>query len=242
MVGRIHLQAIAGTVPPRRPARSAPGPWFARYDSTTRVLIVEDEPKSAAYLRKGLAEHGYVADVSGNGEDGLYLAQNSNYDLIILDIMLPQRDGWGVIRELRRVGKQTPVLFLTARDSVPDRVKGLDLCVDDVAINALLTSATQRPPAPAEGKGLPLPNPVFPQFPDRLNDPGHEVPREKLTWGLHDIYRTSRGWLFPYMRSRVMPGEFHPISATADCRKAWSAKRSLRGPRANRPIKSVGAG
>jgi two-component system copper resistance phosphate regulon response regulator CusR len=104
------------------------------YDSTVRVLIVEDEPKSAAYLRKGLSEHGYVADLAGNGEDGLRLAQNSEYDLLILDIMLPRRDGWSVITALRRTGKQTPVLFLTARDSVPDRVKGLDLGADDYLV------------------------------------------------------------------------------------------------------------
>jgi two-component system copper resistance phosphate regulon response regulator CusR len=105
-----------------------------RYDSTVRVLIIEDEPKSAAYLRKGLSEHGYVADLACDGEDGLYLAQNSEYDLLILDIMLPLRDGWSVMTELRRTGKQTPVLFLTARDSVPDRVKGLDLGADDYLV------------------------------------------------------------------------------------------------------------
>jgi two-component system copper resistance phosphate regulon response regulator CusR len=99
-----------------------------------RVLIVEDEPKSAAYLRKGLSEHGYIADLAGNGEDGLHLAQNSEYDLLILDIMLPRRDGWSVLTELRRTGTQTPVLFLTARDSVPDRVKGLDLGADDYLV------------------------------------------------------------------------------------------------------------
>lgn len=89
--------------------------WF--YDPNVRVLIVEDEPKSAAYLRKGLPEHGYVADLANNGEDGLYLARNSEYDLLILDVMLPRRDGWSVIAELRRSGKQTPALFLTARDA-----------------------------------------------------------------------------------------------------------------------------
>lgn len=99
-----------------------------------RVLIVEDEPKSAAYLRKGLSEHGYVADLASNGEDGLYLAQNSEYDLLILDVMLPRRDGWSVIAELRRAGKQTPTLFLTARDAVPDRVKGLELGADDYLV------------------------------------------------------------------------------------------------------------
>jgi two-component system, OmpR family, copper resistance phosphate regulon response regulator CusR len=109
-------------------------PLIIVYDSTVRVLIIEDEPKSAAYLCKGLSEHGYVADLAGNGEDGLYLAQTSEYDLLILDIMLPRRDGWSVMRELRRSGKQTPVLFLTARDSVPDRVKGLDLGADDYLV------------------------------------------------------------------------------------------------------------
>ncbi len=99
------------------------------YDSPVRVLIVEDEFKSAAYVRKGLSEHGYVADLAGNGEDSLHLAQNSEYDL--LDIMLPRPDGWSVLTELRRTGRQTPVLFLTARDSVPDRVKGLDLGADE---------------------------------------------------------------------------------------------------------------
>lgn len=104
------------------------------YDSVVRVLIVEDEPKSAAYLRKGLSEHGYVADLAPNGEDGLYLAQKSDYDLLVLDVMLPGRDGWSVISELRKSGKQTPVLFLTARDSVPDRVKGLELGADDYLV------------------------------------------------------------------------------------------------------------
>src|SRR5260370_27200313 len=104
------------------------------YDSTVRVLIVEDEPKSAAYLRKGLSEHGYIADLAGNGEDGLFMARHSEYDLLILDVILPSRDGWSVMTELRRAGKEVPVLFLTARDSVPDRVKDLDLRADDYLV------------------------------------------------------------------------------------------------------------
>jgi DNA-binding response OmpR family regulator len=108
--------------------------FFGCYDLIVKVLIVEDEFKTATYLRKGLSEHGYVADVASNGEDGLYLAQNSEYDLLILDVMLPSRDGWSVMSELRRSGKQTPVLFLTARDSVPDRVKGLELGADDYLV------------------------------------------------------------------------------------------------------------
>jgi hypothetical protein len=75
-------------------------PSYQRYDFNVRLLIVEDEPKSAAYLRKGLSEHGYVADVASNSEDGLYLAQNSDYDLLILDVMLPRRDGWSILSDL----------------------------------------------------------------------------------------------------------------------------------------------
>jgi two-component system, OmpR family, copper resistance phosphate regulon response regulator CusR len=99
-----------------------------------RILIVEDEPKTAAYLRKGLSEGGYVVDCAGDGEEGLHLAQTGNYDLVVLDVMLPRRDGWSVIAELRRAGKLTPVLFLTARDQVHDRVKGLELGADDYLV------------------------------------------------------------------------------------------------------------
>jgi two-component system copper resistance phosphate regulon response regulator CusR len=97
-------------------------------------LVVEDEAKSAAYLRKGLTEHGFVVDVATNGEDALYLARNFEYDVVILDVMLPGRDGWSVLTELRHSGKQIPVLFLTARDGVQDRVKGLELGADDYLV------------------------------------------------------------------------------------------------------------
>jgi two-component system copper resistance phosphate regulon response regulator CusR len=99
-----------------------------------RVLIIEDEIKAAQYLKKGLSEHGFVADVADRGEDGLHLALTGDYALIILDVMLPDRDGWSVIAELRRGGKDTPVLFLTARDSLQDRVKGLELGGDDYLV------------------------------------------------------------------------------------------------------------
>lgn len=98
------------------------------------ILIVEDDKKASAYLRKGLSENGFTVDVADQGEDGLYLARTGHYDLIILDVMLPERDGWSLIAELRRSGKQTPVLFLTARDSVQDRVKGLELGADDYLV------------------------------------------------------------------------------------------------------------
>jgi len=99
-----------------------------------RILIVEDEPKTAAYLRKGLSEHGFVVDVAEQGVDGLHLVRMRPYDLVILDVMLPQRDGWSVLTEMRQGGMQTPVLFLTARDTVEDRVKGLELGADDYLV------------------------------------------------------------------------------------------------------------
>jgi two-component system copper resistance phosphate regulon response regulator CusR len=98
-----------------------------------RILIVEDEPKTAAYTRKGFAEHGFVVDVASNGVDGSHLALSCDYDLIVLDVMLPGSDGWTVVQEIRR-RKHTPVLFLTARDDVADRVKGLELGADDYLI------------------------------------------------------------------------------------------------------------
>jgi len=98
------------------------------------ILIIEDEKKTAAYLQKGLTEQGFTVDVSNDGEEGLLLASTVDYDLIILDVMMPLRDGWSVLQELRRSGKLTPVLFLTARDSIDDRVKGLELGADDYLV------------------------------------------------------------------------------------------------------------
>ena len=99
-----------------------------------RILIVEDEPKTAAFLAKGLSEHGFIADVVANGRDGLHAARTQTYDLAILDVMLPGCDGWTILRELRAAGSQMPVLFLTAKDTVADRVKGLELGADDYLV------------------------------------------------------------------------------------------------------------
>jgi two-component system copper resistance phosphate regulon response regulator CusR len=99
-----------------------------------KLLIVEDEAKTAAFLRKGLGEAGFVVDVATDGHDGLHLAGGGGYDLLILDVLLPGLDGWSVLTELRRSGNTTPVLFLTARDAVPDRVKGLELGADDYLV------------------------------------------------------------------------------------------------------------
>ena len=105
-----------------------------------RILIIEDEVKAAEYLRKGFSENGFVSDVANDGEDGLHLALTGDYDLIILDVGLPERSGWSVISELRRKEKEIPVLFLTARDAVEDRIKGLELGADDYLVKPFVFS------------------------------------------------------------------------------------------------------
>ena len=124
-----------------------------------RILIIEDEKKSAAFLRKGMTESGFITDVAEDGEDGLFKALNLDYDLVVLDAMLPRRDGWSVLTEMRQQHKSMPVLFLTARDAVPDRVKGLELGADDylvkpyaftellARVRALLRRPGERQPA-----------------------------------------------------------------------------------------------
>ncbi|MBI3530213.1 MAG: heavy metal response regulator transcription factor [Betaproteobacteria bacterium] len=98
-----------------------------------RLLVVEDEIKTREYLRKGLTEEGFIVDTAATGVDGLHLATTGDYELVILDIMLPGVSGWQVLAALRRQ-KQTPVLFLTARDEVADRVRGLELGADDYLV------------------------------------------------------------------------------------------------------------
>jgi two-component system copper resistance phosphate regulon response regulator CusR len=98
-----------------------------------RLLVIEDEPKTREYLRKGLEESGFVVDTARNGPDGLHMAQQEAYDLVVLDVMLPSMDGWSVLQQLRRT-KSVPVLFLTARDQVEDRVRGLELGADDYLV------------------------------------------------------------------------------------------------------------
>lgn len=98
------------------------------------ILVIEDENKTAAYLKKGLSENGFVVDTASDGNAGLSLVGTNEYDLLILDVMLPGMDGWEILSEIRRLGKATPVLFLTAKDSVQDRVRGLELGADDYLV------------------------------------------------------------------------------------------------------------
>jgi DNA-binding response OmpR family regulator len=134
----------------------------ARDPSAVRVLVVENEPKMAALLKRGLDEEGHPADVAPTGEDALPMADSNLYDAIVLDVMLPGLDGFATCRELRARGVSTPVLFLTAHDSVEDLGQGLDLGADDYLVKpfsfsellARLRALVRR--APAGRRALPV--------------------------------------------------------------------------------------
>src|SRR5256885_15290414 len=123
-----------------------------------RVLLIEDKKKTAAFLAKGLREDGLTVEIAHDGESGLDLARTKKYDLLIVDVMLPNKDGWAVVTELRKSGMRTPILFLTARDSVRERAKGLELGADDylvkpfafseliARVRSLLRRAPNHPP------------------------------------------------------------------------------------------------
>lgn len=99
-----------------------------------RILIVEDEQKTGDYLKQGLSETGFLVDLVRDGIDGMHLALTADYDLVVLDVMLPGLNGWQVLQRIRQGGKHMPVLFLTARDQIEDRVKGLELGADDYLV------------------------------------------------------------------------------------------------------------
>lgn len=118
--------------------QTPPGTMNARSQITRgtamKILVVEDETKTGNYLKQGLSEAGFVVDLVRDGNDGLHAAITESYDLVVLDIMLPGIDGWTVLREIRERGATLPVLFLTARDQVDDRVKGLESGADDYLV------------------------------------------------------------------------------------------------------------
>ncbi|MDP2868653.1 MAG: heavy metal response regulator transcription factor [Methyloversatilis sp.] len=99
-----------------------------------KILVVEDELKTGSYIQQGLVEGGFVVDLERDGTNGLHYALTEAYDLIILDVMLPGLSGWQILEGIRKAGKDVPVLFLTARDHVDDRVKGLELGADDYLV------------------------------------------------------------------------------------------------------------
>lgn len=126
-----HFLLHIGIVPKGPLLRKRP---FCVIHWTVRILLIEDEKKTAAFLAKGLREAGFSVDLARDGDAGLEAARARKFDLLIIDVMLPKKDGWTVVTELRDAGVRTPAIFLTARDSVRDRVKGLELGADDYLV------------------------------------------------------------------------------------------------------------
>lgn len=107
---------------------------MATRDKQLKILIIEDEPKTATFVKKAFIEEGFVVDVATDGADGLHLATTGDYEVIVLDVMLPKRDGWWVLQEIRKHRQDQPVILLTALDAVSHRVKGLNSGADDYLV------------------------------------------------------------------------------------------------------------
>lgn len=175
-----------------------------------KLLIVEDEPKTGAYLQQGLKEAGFIVDLANNGLDGHHWAMTEPYDLVILDVMLPDVDGWRIIQSLREARNAVPVLFLTARDSVADRVKGLELGADDYLVKPFAFSELLARVRTLLRRGLMASQPDRLQVADLMLD----LPRRIATRGGKKLPLTSKEFaLLEFLMRRK--GEVLPRSLIA---------------------------
>jgi len=191
-----------------------------------KVLVVEDEAKTAAYLRTGLSENGFVVDVAEQGEDGLHFALSHEYDVVVLDIMLPKRDGWSVLAGLRGAGRQTPVLFLTARDAVPDRVKGFELGCDDYLVKpfafaellARIRSLVRRGPARQEHRTVRVQDLEIDFFRHQAVRAGQPINLTPKEFALLSLLATRRGEVLSrtVIAEQVWDMNFDPESNVVD--------------------------
>jgi two-component system copper resistance phosphate regulon response regulator CusR len=170
-----------------------------------RLLIVEDEVKTGDYLRQGLTEAGFLVVLARNGLDGHHLAMTETFDLIILDVMLPDVDGWRIVQALREAGRQTPVLFLTARDSVDDRVKGLELGADDYLIKpfafaellARIRTLLRRSATPTLSDQLRIGNLTLDLLKHRVTRAGKKINLSPKEFCLLELMTSRRGEVLP---------------------------------------------
>ena len=170
-----------------------------------RLLIVEDEVKTGDYLRQGLTEAGFLVVLARNGLDGHHLAMTETFDLIILDVMLPDVDGWRIVQALREAGRQTPVLFLTARDSVDDRVKGLELGADDYLVKpfafaellARIRTLLRRSATPTLSDQLRIGNLTLDLLKHRVTRAGKKINLSPKEFCLLELMTSRRGEVLP---------------------------------------------
>jgi CheY-like chemotaxis protein len=193
-----------------------------------RVLVVEDEIKMASLIRRGLREEGLAADVAINGEDALWMAQSSSYDAIVLDVMLPGLDGFETCRRLREEGVWAPVLMLTARDSVEDRVAGLDGGADDY-----LAKPVELPELMVRLRALvrrePVRRPTVLEVGDLRPDPGPDRSGASAKWcssppGASRCWR--RSCASPASRCPAISCSKRPGTATTTIAPTWSISTS----------------
>lgn len=165
-----------------------------------RILVIEDEAKTAAYLQKGLTESGFEVAIAADGHSGLELACQQAFDLIVLDVMLPRLDGWEVLEGIRAADRHTPVLFLTARDAVQDRVKGLELGADDYLVKpfafsellARVRSVLRRTPR-ASGETLVIEDLVIDLIRHRASRAGRRLELSPKEFALLSLLARRRG-------------------------------------------------
>ncbi|MBD3894226.1 heavy metal response regulator transcription factor [Hydrogenophaga sp.] len=170
-----------------------------------KILIVEDEPKTGDYLRQGLREAGFVVELARNGPDGLHMGLEGGCDLLILDVMLPGMDGWRVLESLRRQGQQMPVLFLSARDQVQDRVKGLELGADDYLVKpfsfaellARVRSMLRRGRSALEASTLQVADLELDLLRRRVTRAGRRIDLTAKEFGLLELLLRRRGEVLP---------------------------------------------
>ena len=170
-----------------------------------KLLIVEDEPKTGSYLRQGLMEAGYVVDLVDDGLDGLHLASSGDYQLVILDVMLPGLDGWSVLSRLRTAGSPVPVLFLTARADVDDRVRGLELGADDylpkpfafAELLARVRTALRRGQAAPASERIAIADLVVDTLRRRVERAGRRIVLSQKEYALLELLARRRGEVLP---------------------------------------------